>query len=71
VGGGPEPGPLAIEASSGGVYALIFERVRCNEWERLPELAPLLTYIMLTPFLGPDEASRVARGDEREPTART
>jgi AcrR family transcriptional regulator len=59
---GPGPGPLAIEASGGAIYALLYERVRRNEFERLLELPPLLTYIMLTPLIGAEEACTLVAG---------
>lgn len=67
---GPEPGPLALEASSGGAYALIYEKVRRDELDTLLDLAPLLTYVMLTPFIGAEEAASIARGAQSEPIRR-
>jgi AcrR family transcriptional regulator len=55
-----EAAVLALHASSGGVYALIYERVRRGELESLLGLPPLLTYLMLSPLIGPDEAVAVA-----------
>jgi AcrR family transcriptional regulator len=57
------PGSLTMEASNGAVYALVYEKVRRSELDELSRLPPLLTYIMLTPFLGAEEARVVAQGD--------
>lgn len=62
--GGPQE--LVIEASSGAVYGLLYERVRRGELEKVRELPPLLTYIMLTPLIGVEEATKVAAGERRE-----
>ncbi len=62
---GPERG-LVLEASSGAVYGLLYEEVRRGELENLRDLPPLLTYIMLTPLIGVEEAARVAAGERRE-----
>jgi AcrR family transcriptional regulator len=56
---GPEPGPVALEASSGGVYALVYEKVRKDEFDKLQDLVPLLSYLMLAPFIGGEEATAV------------
>jgi AcrR family transcriptional regulator len=66
VGGLGGPNELAIEASSGAVYALLYERVRRDELEKLRDLSPLLTYIMLAPLIGVEEATKVAAGQRRE-----
>jgi AcrR family transcriptional regulator len=61
----PEASPIAAEAIGGAVYALTYDQVLEGGVESLPEIAPLATYIALTPFLGPAEAVRVANGDGR------
>jgi AcrR family transcriptional regulator len=68
---GAEPGAIALDASSGAVYSMIYERVRRGEFERLVELAPLLGYLMLSPFVGAEEAMRVAGGNGRARAARS
>ena len=64
-GGAPEPSPLAPEAITGAVYALIHDQVWARGPESLPEIVPLATYVVLCPFLGPEEAAEVANGDGR------
>ena len=61
----PTAPPIAAEAIGGAVYALTYDQVLRGGPESLPEIAPLATYIALTPFLGPAEAARVANGDGR------
>jgi AcrR family transcriptional regulator len=56
--------PEAIEyAVIGGMAALIADRVQIGEGESLPELLPDLLELVLTPYLGREEAVRVARRD--------
>jgi len=61
----PQPEPLVLEAIAGAVYGLLYRQVRASGTESIPALAPLLTYIALAPFLGPDRACEVANGDRR------
>jgi AcrR family transcriptional regulator len=61
----PGASPIAAEAIGGAIYALTYDQVLAGGPESLPEIAPLATYIALTPFLGPEEACRVANGDGR------
>jgi AcrR family transcriptional regulator len=57
---GPDPGRIARDASNGAMYALLYEKVRKDEFEVLQDLAPLLSYLVLAPFIGADEATAVA-----------
>ncbi|HXR60080.1 MAG TPA: TetR/AcrR family transcriptional regulator [Solirubrobacterales bacterium] len=63
---GPEPNRLMLDASTGAIDALLYEKVRRNQLEKLRELHPLLSYIVLAPFIGAEEATRVASGEARE-----
>jgi len=69
IAGGPEFSPetsqLAIDGIAGAIYQLSYRRLRESGPEALPALAPVCTYIALCPFLGPEEACRVANGDGR------
>ena len=58
----PEVPPLAAEAIGGAAYELLYRQVRSGGARSLQEAAPLMTYIALAPFLGPEEACAVARG---------
>jgi len=48
------------DAIVGGMALLIARRVAVGQAEQLPELLPDLVLFALTPYLGPDEAQRVA-----------
>lgn len=61
----PEASPIAAEAISGAIYALVYDQVRAAGPESLPEIAPLVTYLALAPFVGPEQACEVANGDGR------
>jgi AcrR family transcriptional regulator len=56
---------LDNEASSGAIYAILFEGVRGGRSAELPRLAPYLTYFALVPFIGAAEAAEVATGRGR------
>jgi hypothetical protein len=60
-GGGGEPLAGATEeALVGGMVSLISRRVMAGDAERLEDLLPDLVEFVLTPYLGADEALRVA-----------
>ena len=56
---------LALEASVGAVYGVLFEGVRSGHTADLPRLAPFLTYFALAPFNGAEEACEIANGRGR------
>lgn len=55
---------IAPEAIFAAVFALCRNTVRSSGPEALPGLLPLATYLALAPFLGPEEATAVARGEQ-------
>lgn len=57
----PPPPGLTEQMLVGGVQAVIAARLREGEALRLPDLAPQLVQIVLIPYLGSQEAARVAR----------
>ncbi|MGN6815143.1 MAG: TetR/AcrR family transcriptional regulator [Solirubrobacterales bacterium] len=61
----PKTPAVTAEGIAGGVYTLAYRRLRESGPEALPGLAPVCAYITLSPFVGPDEACRVANGDGR------
>lgn len=61
----PKAPPSAAEAIGGAIYALLSDKVRTDGPQKLPEIAPLATYITLTPFIGPEQACAIANGDGR------
>jgi len=56
---------IAAEGIIGGVYTLAYRRLRDQGAGSLPSLAPICAYITLAPFVGPEEACRIANGDGR------
>jgi AcrR family transcriptional regulator len=61
----PAAPPIAAEAIAGAIFSLTSKRLRETGPDSLPTLAPLLTYVTLAPFVGAEEACRVANGDGR------
>jgi AcrR family transcriptional regulator len=61
----PDASPVAAEAIGGAIYSMIYDQVRRGGAESMSEIAPLATYVTLTPFSGADEACAVANGDGR------
>jgi len=56
---------ITAEGIVGGVYTLVYRRLREGGAGTLPALAPICTYITLSPFVGPDKACRIANDDGR------
>lgn len=55
----PSPNPesqVVVEAIQSGLYGILAERMRSKRSGSLRGLAPLMIYMTLVPFLGPDEA---------------
>lgn len=52
---------IAPEAVTGGAWQIIHQYVVSDRTHELPELVPQLIYLVLTPFIGPKEAGKVAR----------
>ncbi|MGE5527256.1 MAG: TetR/AcrR family transcriptional regulator [Methanosarcina sp.] len=63
--------PATIEDTlAGSVFWSAYQRLIVGEAERLPELLPDVTELVLRTYLGQEEASRIARGESaRETTA--
>lgn len=59
--GDAEPPPRAAPAAIGGGAALVRREIARGHAERLPELLPELVYAAAVPFLGQEEALRLAR----------
>jgi len=62
----PGTPPVAPEGILGGIFTLAYRRQRDQGAAALPALAPICAYITLSPFVGVDEACRIANGDGRE-----
>jgi AcrR family transcriptional regulator len=58
-----EPSRAVQLAVIGGMATLVINRVAAGEAKRLPELLPDLVEFILSPFLGREEAFRVAHGE--------
>jgi len=56
----PKIPAIAAEAIGGAVYELLYRQVRGGGPESLPLVAPLMTYVSLSPFLGAKKACAVA-----------
>ena len=61
----PALGEVAVEATAGAVYALIYTQVRTVGPSRLLEILPACTYVGLAPFVGEAQALAVANRGER------
>ncbi len=59
-GVGAVPG-VAPEAIAGGIWQVLNFYIEDGRTDELPDVAPQLIYAALTPFLGPQDAAKVAR----------
>lgn len=66
----PAVAPAAREAIPSAIYAMLCERVASAGPEGLRELTPLATYLVLAPFVGPEEACAVAGAEHPAGAAR-
>ncbi len=57
---GTPPPPVTIEAIADGIFDLCLNYVLEGRVRELPELTTSATYIALAPFIGSDEAARIA-----------
>jgi AcrR family transcriptional regulator len=60
--GRSQPSAVTIEAIAGGLFELCLHHALQGRTDELPELTMSATYIALAPFLGSEEAVRVAIG---------
>jgi len=58
---------ITAEAVAGGIWQVFHHYIENECVEQLPEAAPQLTYMALTPFIGPQEAAKVARAAKGAP----
>jgi AcrR family transcriptional regulator len=66
----PDVPPVVAEAITGGIWNVIQHEIGHGRAAQLPELAPELTYIALTPFLGARQAAQLAKkpnGSSKQP----
>ena len=52
--------PVALEATVGAVYGVIYNEIMAGRTARLPDVTPLLTYMALAPVAGAERAAEVA-----------
>lgn len=62
---GLAPPAVTVEAIAGGVVDLCLHYALDGRIRELPELVPSATYVALAPFLGGEEAARIAIGHAR------
>jgi AcrR family transcriptional regulator len=61
----PDVPPIVMETIVGAIYSRFYDWVKAGKVEELPELSPVLTYLVLAPFLGAERACEIANGDRR------
>jgi AcrR family transcriptional regulator len=64
---GHVPPAVTVEAIAGGLFELGLQYVLAGRVADLPELVPTATYIALAPFVGGEEAARIATGRPAPP----
>jgi hypothetical protein len=52
---------IAAEATAGGIWQVLHHYIENERIDELPDAAPQIIYMALTPFLGPKDAARAAR----------
>jgi AcrR family transcriptional regulator len=58
------PPKMVVEAVVGGLFELCLHHALHERLHELPGLVPRAAYVALTPFIGPDEAARVAAAEQ-------
>jgi AcrR family transcriptional regulator len=61
----PQRKPIIADAIVGAVSALLYMQIVEAGPEKLPEIAPLASYMVLAPFIGAEQAAEIANGDGR------
>lgn len=61
----PDTKPIVADAVLRAVWALLYGQIVTAGAQGLPRIAPLASYMILAPFVGPEEAVRVSNGDGR------
>ncbi len=60
---GQRPSALAAEASVGAVWGIVHQHVARGATARLPEIAPLLSFVLLAPAIGEQAAVQAIRAE--------
>jgi AcrR family transcriptional regulator len=61
----PGTNPIVADAVLGALWTLLYAQIVTAGPQRLPEIAPLASYMVLAPFVGAEEAVKVSNGDGR------
>jgi AcrR family transcriptional regulator len=62
--GSERPPELTIEAIAGGIFELCLAYTAQGHTQQLTELTPYVVYLALAPFIGAEDAARVASEDQ-------
>src|ERR1700691_944246 len=62
-------GKLAVEGVAGALWHTLYSEVVAGRGHRLPILGEFLSYVVLTPFIGPEEAVRAVLASRPAPAA--
>jgi AcrR family transcriptional regulator len=57
---GPRPPAVTVDAVTGGIFELCLRHTLHGRAHELPALAPIVTYFALAPFIGAEQAARLA-----------
>ncbi len=63
----PDVELFVADAIIGAVWGLFYQTIFSKGPQAMPEIAPLASYIALSPFIGAEAAAEVANGDGRAP----
>jgi hypothetical protein len=63
----PDVELFVADAIIGAVWGLFYQVIVSRGPQAMPEIAPLASYIALSPFIGAEVAAEVANGDGRAP----
>ncbi len=61
----PQMKSIVGDAALGAVWTLLYAQIVNEGPQALPQIAPLASYMVLAPFLGPGKALKVSNGDGR------
>jgi AcrR family transcriptional regulator len=64
-----KPSSVIVDAIAGGIFELCLDHAIRGRTAQLPELAPVATFLALAPFVGAEDAARVAASALRSDVA--
>ena len=68
---GQRPSELVAEASVGAVWGIVHHEVALGATQRLPDIAPQLSFMVLAPVLGAENAAQAIRAEQARMQAAT